>query len=629
MNKSKIRKLEEKITYHKSLYYQGKPEISDEEYDKIEMDLRDLDPLNPVLALIGSPVDEGSEKIQHQKKMLSLEKTYDPNEINSYLEKGSLVSVFKIDGSSCSLVYENGHLKLGKTRGDGEQGENITYKIAYISDVPKKIEEMNNLEIRGEIYCKESSLHDLAIEMEALGLEKPTSQRNIVAGLLGRKEHVNLSRHLSFQAFDLIGLKFQSEEDKLKKISSLGFSVPEWSLHKTEKSIIERIEEAKQFMTNGDYLIDGLVFVINDISTQEELGETSHHPRYKKAFKFAGETKTTEIREITWQVSRNGILTPVAEIEPTELSGAMINRVTLHNFGIVSDFNLKPGDAIEIIRSGEVIPKFLSVKKSANGKASYPEKCPSCGKKILQAQIRLLCTNKDCPAQKIEKILHWIKQVNIEDLSEKRLQEMMSQGLVNSIADLYRLSVEDLLKLDKTKEKMAQKLFLNIQKSLKMNLVTFVSGIGLEGVSKTKAEKLISAGYKTIADIQKLDVNKIISIEGFAEKSAEDIVASLDEKRELINELLKVGVVINEAEKNLSTKLQDLKICITGTLSVPRAEIEKLIKLHGGHVVSSVSKNTNLLITNDTDPTSTKYKKALDLGIDVISEEAFLNRVGV
>lgn len=628
MSAKRIRELESEITRHKALYYQGQAEISDEAYDKLEAQLKKLDPNNPVLSMIGSPIDDRVEKVSHQRKMLSLEKTYDPADLAKFLEQGDLVSIFKIDGSSCSLLYESGHLVMAKTRGDGSQGENITKKAVYINDIPKTLKTPLTIEVRGEIYCRTTGFHNIAEDMVTQKLEKPTSQRNVVAGLLGRKEHITLSRHLSFQAFDVLGAQVKTEEEKLELLVKEGFDVPEWEKHTTAKSLDKRIEQAKTFMGDGDYLIDGLVFVLNDLRLHEELGETSHHPRYKLAFKFQGSTKVARIDEITWQVSRNGVLTPVAEIEPTELSGATINRVTLHNFGVVKDFSLKPGDEIEIVRSGEVIPKFLSVAKSTEGKLAVPKKCPSCQGPVEAEDIRLFCLNDLCPGKQLEKILHWIRQANIEDLSEKRLQEMISKELVKDIPDLYTLKVEDLLTLDKVKEKMAGKLFENIQKTKTLDLVIFLAALGVDGISTTKAEKIVANGHNTVEKILALDVVTLSSIDGFAEKSATDIVQSIQTKKKLIKALEKAGVEITAPDVVSGGVLEGKKFCITGTLSAPRGDFEKLIKKNGGIMVGSVSKNTDYLLTNDTDPTSSKYKKAMEVGTRVITEDEFRKLIG-
>lgn len=628
--KDLIGRLEREITHNKALYYQGTPIISDEEYDRLESQLKKIDPDNPVLKMVGSSVDESVDKIRHQRKMLSLEKTYQPGDVEAFLKKGELLSVFKIDGVSCSLVYQDGHLVIAKTRGDGSIGENITAKAIFIPEIPKHVASKESFEIRGEIFCTSTGFHKITKDMLELGLERPTNPRNIVAGVVGRKESIMLARHFSFRAFDIIRdvETCKTEAEKLSAISHMGLPVIESEVHTEMGSVVDRIEEARSFMQEGDYQIDGLVFVLNDLRQHEELGETSHHPRYKLAFKFQGDTKKVKIEAISWQVSRNGVLTPVANIEATELSGANITRVTLHNMGVVADYNLKPGDEIEIVRSGEVIPKFLSVAHTTPGEASIPKNCPCCGSILGREEIWLICNNEKCPDRKIEEILHWIRQSKIEDLSDKRLREMMAQGLVTEIPDLYRVTTDELLSLDKVKDKLAEKIFGNIQKTKKMDLVTFLSALGIDGVSTTKARKIIAHGHNTLDKLVELNAETLASIDGFAEKSANDIVQSIHSKKSLIGGLKKCGVVILAPLAIKNGPLTGKKICITGTMSVPRGELEKIIQSRGGIVVASVSKNTDFLLTNDTSPQSSKYKKAQEIGTQVISEEEFIKLAG-
>jgi DNA ligase (NAD+) len=628
MKNNRIQELEKQILHHKERYYQGHAEISDEAYDKLESELKKLDPKNPVLNLVGFKQSESTNKVEHQKKMLSLDKTYEEKDLLRWVGKEEVISVFKIDGSSCSLVYENGHLVVAKTRGDGQMGENITKKAVFIPDIPKYVPGNKSFEVRGEVYCVEKSFFTLTQEMTTMGLEAPTSQRNIVAGLLGRKENIQLCRHLNFQAFDIISEeKFDKEHQKLEWLKEHGFVTPDFIHHKNSKAIDSRISEAKEFMGSGDYLIDGLVFIYDDLKLHGELGETSHHPRYKIAFKFAGETKVAKINEIEWGVSRNGRLTPVANIEPTELSGAMIGRVTLHNFGMVKNFELKAGDKIEIIRSGEVIPKFLGVVERAKGKFTYPEKCPSCDSELKIDDIWLYCDNELCPTKIKEEILNYIHKAGIDDVSDKRLDEMIVKGLVVGIPDLYRMKHEDFLLLDKVKDKLATKMFENIEKTKSQTLSQFISAIGVEGVSVAKSEKIIAQGYNTLEKFQSLTVEKMFEIEGFAEKSSKSILESLAKKKNLIAELVSVGVKVKADEVVTGEgPLTGMKFCITGELSMPRPQIEKMIKMNGG-VIAGVSKNLSYLVTNEEESSSSKFVKAKDLGIPIINETKLLKLI--
>ncbi len=628
--KSHVKELEEKIIKHKNLYYQGKPEISDFEYDQIEEELRKLDPKNDVLNLVGSEVFS-TNKIEHNQKMLSLAKTYKLEELEKWRDKKPVVSTFKIDGSSCSVIFRKGFLKIAKTRGDGRFGENITNKILFMSHVPKSLPKDIDCEIRGEVYCTEENFYKLTVEMERAGFEKPSSQRNIVAGLLGRKENIDLSRYLSFQAFELLTdeIEIKTEEDKFKLLIELGFETPEYNINKSMSDLECRLEEAKQFMSEGNYLIDGLVFTYNDILLHDKLGETAHHPRYKMAFKFQGETKTTKIKSISWQVSRNGILTPVGNVETVELSGAKVNRVTLHNYGMVEIHKLKAGDVIEIVRSGEVIPKFLEVKERSENEFKIPENCPSCEQKLFVEDIRLVCKNPQCPDKVKYEILNFIQKIGIDDLSSKRLEEMIKMGFVHDIPSLYLLTKEQLLSMDKVKDKLADKLLASIEKSKGADLVTFLSALGISGGAYNKCEKIVSYGYNTIEKVLDLKREQLELVESFAEKSATDFVNSLATKQKIIEKLVSYGFEFSTPLASaVDSNISGLKFCITGTLSMKRSELQKIVKTNGGIVQSSVSKETDYLITNDIESSSSKFKKAKHLNIPIINEDAFFALIG-
>ena len=621
---SRIQSLEQKIINNKALYYQGRPEISDAAYDELEKELKALDPNNPTLFIVGT-TSSASDKVKHDKKMLSLEKTYIVEDLITWKGNEDVISTMKLDGISCSIVYEDGQLTLAKTRGDGTFGENITKKVMWVSNVPKLITEKNKVEIRGELFCDEKSFFDLSTEMSSIGLEKPTSQRNIVAGLMGRKDNLELCRYIKFMAFDYISDdRFETENQKFEILTKLEFLIPEVEVHKSKESIQNVILKAREFMSEGDYQIDGVVFTLNKMALHEEMGETSHHPRYKMAFKFQGESKNTILREILWSVSRNGILTPVGDIEPVELSGAMISRVTLHNYGMVAANNLKSGDLIEIIRSGEVIPKFLSVVTPSNNKFVIPNRCPSCDSKVEIVDIRLFCMNENCSGKNKEIILNFIQKIGIDDLSGKRLDELINAKLVKTIPDLYRLNAADLMKIDKVKDKLSNKLIESIQKTKNVDLITFLAALGISGGAFNKCEKVVRAGFDSITKIKELSIEQLLKVESFADKSATDFLSSLSEKIDMIDELIELGFEFS-VEETRETSITGKKICITGALSEKRPVIEDMIRAGGGIIVSSVSKNTDILITNETDPTSSKFKKALELKIKIITEAELLS----
>jgi len=339
---------------------------------------------------------------------------------------------------------------------------------------------------------------------------------------------------------------------------------------------------------------------------------------------FKGESKVARLTSIEWSVSRNGNLTPVAHIGPIELSGAVISRVTLHNYGIVKRFNLKKDDQIEIIRSGEVIPKFLSVTKSSDNDLILPEECPSCNQKVKIKEIRLVCENLDCPSRIKESILNFIKKIGIDDISSKRLDEFIKAGLVKCIADIYRITHTELLTLNKVKEKLALKLLSSINETKTTNLITFLSALGITGGAYNTCEKVVMSGHNTIEKILKLTKEDLLKIDGFAEKLSEDFTSSLNDKENIINELINVGFIFETAGKT-DSKLSGKTLCITGTLSQKRPVIEAKIRQEGGSVVSSVTKKTSYLLCNDPTSNSSKVKKAIELGIPVISESELLD----
>lgn len=626
----KIKELELKIIKHKSLYYQGKPEISDFEYDEIEEQLKKLDPDSYVLSMVGTTVFS-EDKIEHNKKMLSLNKTYKADELIKWQEGRVILSTFKIDGSSCSIIYKNGIFDLAKTRGDGRFGENISRKVLCIEHIPTKIETTSaEVEVRGEVYCTEENFIKLSEEMEMLGLEKPTSQRNIVAGLLGRKENITLSRFLSFQAFELIEetRSYETEKEKFNRLQKMGFDTPEIYLNESKEDIDRNIDEAKVFMADGNYLIDGIVFSYNDLKLHDTLGETAHHPRYKMAFKFQGETKVTKIESISWQVSRNGYLTPVANVVPVELSGAKVSRVTLHNYGMVKQFELKKDDEIEIVRSGEVIPKFLEVKKSSSNEFKVPEFCPSCNQKVEKQDIRLVCVNDFCPDKLKDGILNFIQKIGIDDLSSKRLEELIKAGLIKDISSLYEIKVDDLLKLEKVKDKLANKIVNNIEKSKHTDLITFLASLGINGGAYNKCEKVVKSGVDTIEKMMTLTIPMLMNIDSFAEKSATEFITSFHSKKDLVQKLLTFDFVFKDINKSEDSKITGKKFCITGTLSMKRSELQKIVKDNGGIVQSAVTSATDYLLTNDTESSSSKFKKAQTLDIAIISETVFFELIG-
>lgn len=626
------------LVKHKKAYYSGSPLISDYDYDHIEELLRAQNPDHPFFTMVGSDaLDEKTAKAEHNPPMLSLDKTYSLPDLLDWMGDRKAVGTYKIDGNSLSLIYEQNELTIAKTRGNGKFGEDVTAKVRWVGDCPKKtkhnlstqVQETlrpTNFEVRGELFCRMDAFAQLSKEMKQLGLEIPTSPRNIIAGVLGRKQHIDLARYFSFYAFDLIpkdeGVGFASETEKYRCLNDLGFKTPPLSELASAKEVESFLATVLSFIDEEQYLVDGAVLTFDDNSLHEEMGNTAHHPKYRIAFKWQGETAQAKIKKIIWNPSRLGIVTPVAVIEPVYLSEARITNVTLHNASYVLNYELKAGDTIEIVRSGEVIPKFLQVVEKSEGSAALPENCPNCHTKLIFDEVRLICNNGSCPSKIIGKILNWIRWVEIDDLSEKRLAPLIELGHVQTISDLYRLTEEMLLQVPLVKEKMAKKLLAAIEKSKQVSLPRFLCGLGIQGMGISNWELLLR-NYPSLQEVLTVGVQDIANIKGFAEKTAQAVVQGLEENRELIAALHEIGVDPRWQQSSSAQKYEGQTFVITGSFRRSRTEMTQMLKKAGAKVSSSVSKNTMALVISDIDSTSSKAKKAKELNIPLWSEEDF------
>lgn len=649
----RIRRLVDQIYRHKRLYYSGKPEISDTEYDQLEDELKSLHPSHPVLEAVGIEIGSSLPKVQHTRPMLSLQKTYDKEELLSWRKDRPVLATWKIDGNSLSLIYRSGNFVQAKTRGNGRLGEDVTPKARWVSDIlgrvalPDGFAPDAELEVRGEIVCMADDFRQLCQEMVARGLPEPSHPRNTVAGLLGRKEHADLARYFCFLAFEVFAdgpdkgaSVFATERAKRAWLAEQGFSLPPSAFCNDDQSLMKFIDETLEKSGLSPYAIDGLVFTLDEVELHASLGETSHHPRYKISFKWQGDKAVAQVKEIHWKTSRHGVVTPVARIEPVELSGARISNVTLHNASTVRQHQLQAGVSIEIIRSGEVIPKFLQVVQRGPVEAEacldqvpMPDVCPSCGHPLEDDGVRLLCPNTErCPAQQHGMVLQWIRAVEIEHLSEKRLTQWMEAEVVQSIPDLYLLTKEQLLELPLIKEKMAEKLLANIAASKEPELASFLLGLGIRGIGRTGWRALV-AHAKSLEEVLALTVDEVTSLEGFAELTAKQVVEGLQNRLDLVKELQAVGVqpkpahstadeAADEAERGGEPRpLAGASLVLTGSLSRPRPAWVVDIEKAGGQVVGSVSKRTTAVVTDDPDSSSSKAKKARSLGVPFWSEE--------
>jgi DNA ligase (NAD+) len=617
------------ILYHKKMYYQGTPVISDREYDLLEEALRREDPNHPVLMMVGSEPEGENPKVPHDLPMLSLNKTYKIKTLLTWQKRRPILGAYKIDGNSLSLIYQGGQLVQAKTRGNGFLGEDVTGKIRWVSGVPQRIRENTlTVEVRGELSCSGTSFQELALEMARRNLPPPSNPRNIVAGILGRKRFMDLAAYFNFFAFDvhLSPSLFQTEGDKILWLKEEGFQVPPWKHLETKSEVEEFIQRAQ---THGeDYGVDGAVFTLWDTALHKELGHTAHHPRYRLSYKWQGEKAWTQLVTILWSTSRLGTVTPVALVKPVSLGGASIRAVTLHNAIFFSQLGLFPGASIEIIRAGEVIPKFLRLDPESHPQGSeelfrLPGVCPACETVLVLEEVHLRCPNKEnCQAQEMGAILHWVKSVGVDDLSDKRLLMLKKAGFLTQAADIYKLTPGDFLTLPSTKEKLAERLFQNIQKTKTLDLTLFLSALGIPGGGKETWKK-ITAFYPTISEIQKVSSQELIKIKGIGSILADTLTLGLKEQAQNIEALLSSGIVL--LDKPLEA---EFLFVLTGTLSRPRKDIEALLKSKGFGLQSQVTKATHALVEGEGEGGSVKSKKAGALGIQIWTETEFYDFLG-
>ncbi len=651
-----IEHLASQILYHKRLYYKGKSILENEEYDILEAKLRELSPHHPVLSFVGYEVHQKKEKVHHQTPMLSLLKTYEPSELLQFLKKYECVAIDKFDGMALSLEYnDKGHLARASTRGNGQFGEDVTEQVYHIIEIPKTLKlpsELKNhrIEIRGEIYFPISEFEKYSDLFDSF--------RNAVPGTLGRKdinEAADILKTFLFCPFDILvyeeanieantnadvnSPKLLSSKDfanlvnipcryseKFKFIQTLGFYLHENFIFKldqselTENDLILILDNL--FSKARDHQIDGLVFRIEDEIVWESLGNTAHHPRGTFAFKRAGETAITEIIDIEQNVGRSGKVSFRAKLSPVFLSNAKISYATLHNAEYIEKGNYAVGARVKIIRSGEVIPAILERVDNVQNTYKLPTACV-CGSDLVRKGPELFCSLfGGCEYSDQESLVHFVAKIEMLGVSEKIVHRLRAAGLLNEPADLYKISVEDLLQIEGFGIKSAQNTVESIQSRKEVHLWQFLTALGLKGGGEVKCKE-IAQKFTTLEAIFALTEEDLSSEKGWAEKSAHDFVSSLHFKKHIIEHLLNFIILINDASASTidtSHVLYGKNICITGTLSKPRSEIKKTLEKLGAKIVSSVNNKTDYLLCNDVSRSS-KYKEAKNLNIPIITEK--------
>ena len=629
------------------------PTLEDDEYDALMRELRKIESEYPELLTEDSPSQRvgGSaqstfEKVTHAVQMGSLQDVFDVDEVREFVErvKADGAEEFtvepKIDGLSVSLVYENGILTRGATRGDGFVGEDITPNIKTIRTIPLKLPEaLPLIEVRGEVYMPKKSFAELCELQEKNGEPLPKNPRNAAAGSLRQKDSkITASRKLDIFCFNIQraeGKEFSTHSESLEYIEKLGFHVvPDVRVCKTADEIIARIGEIGEMRQGLPFDIDGAVIKVNDIALRSEIGSTSKVPKWAVAFKYPPEEKETTLREIEVNVGRTGALTPVAVFDPVLLAGTTVSRAVLHNQDQITEKDIRVGDRIIVRKAGDIIPEVVrSVAHAENSEPFYiPDICPVCGAKAVrdedEAVIR--CTNINCPAQLLRSIEHFASRgaMNIEGLGEAVVEQLVNADLVHNVADLYTLDIQSLTALERFGQKSAENLLENIEKSKKNEPDKLIFALGIRGIGQ-RAATLLCQKFGNMDAIMNATAEEIASIDGFGEILADSVYTAMREPHRiaLIERLRELGLNMDYADQKVSDKFAGLTFVLTGTLpTLKRDEAKAMIEKQGGKCSGSVSKKTSYVVAGEE--AGSKLTKANELGITVITEAQLLEMIG-
>lgn len=633
----RIKELTELLNKASDAYYNtGNTIMEDYEFDALLEELRSLEQETGFVMMaspthkVGYEVKSELQKVAHNHPMLSLAKTKDWNEFIIYFGNKDVIGMLKMDGLTCSLRYIDGELISAETRGNGEIGEDIFHNIKTVKTVPQKIPYKDELIVDGEIICTYQDFEPFSTEYK--------NPRNFASGSIRVLDSNECAkRPLTFVAWNVIK-GFDNENSFLRKlvlIDELGFTVVPWT------SSFDW--DAKEFLVNKakklGYPIDGLVGRFDDIKYGESLGATSHHSNAAYAFKFGDETYETVLRDVEWNTTRTGIIAPVAVFDEVDLDGALTTRATLHNLSIIEQLELGIGDTITVYRSNMVIPK-IDDNLTRSNTLKIPTVCPCCGHptevKYTDNSKVLMCTNPDCQAKKLARFTHFVsrKCMNIDGLSERTLEALISNNLIKNFRDIYHLNehLDKLYTIDGMGKKSVENLLNSIEKSRDVKLENFIAALGIPNVGLSAAKAISKKFNGDHYDfVQALSSGYDFSqIDDFGEITNKSLHDWWDSKDPMVACLpIEVNFITDEAQSS-SVNLNGKSFCITGSLThyANRDTLVKAIEDNGGKYVSSVSKKIDYLINNDKTSTSGKNKKAIDLNIPIISEEDFINMIG-
>ncbi len=660
--KKRIEWLRSEINRHNHLYYVlAKPQISDFEFDSMLKDLEALekkfpefsDPSSPAQR-VGNDTSEGFEQVTHRYPMLSLANTYSFSELEEFdirvrkvLPNGvEYVCELKYDGTAISISYLNGVLRRAVTRGDGSKGDDVTSNVKTIQSVPLRLSGSDfppDFEIRGEIFMP----HAIFDELNQIRIQKGeapfANPRNAAAGTLKLLDsRLVASRKLNCFLYFVLGnnLPFANHFQSLIKAREWGFNVP------TETKLCSSIDEVKDFISHWDsarkqlpFDTDGVVVKVNNYIHQNLLGFTAKTPRWAIAYKYKAEQVATQLLSIDFQVGRTGAVTPVANLNPIQLAGTTVKRASLHNSDQIELLNLHSGDTVWVEKGGEIIPKIVGVDQTMRdigvSKVQFISHCPECGSKLIrpEGEARHYCPNVyACPPQIKGRIVHFIgrKAMDIDGLGEETVELLFNSALVKDPADLYCLSYEQLLTLDRFAEKSATNAINSIAKSKDIPFHRLIFALGIRYVGETTAQKL-AMHFGTINALRNARFDELVEVEEVGERIAQSIVDFFKNpiNIEFVEKLEKYGVKTSEGKslELVSTKLKGYNVVISGTFfRISRDEAKRLVELNGGKVLSAVSGSTTLVVAGENMGPS-KLEKATKMGIRIISEDEFLSMI--
>jgi DNA ligase (NAD+) len=620
----RIQELAELVRYHADLYYnQGKPELSDAEFDALLDEMKKLDPENACLAEIGANPTYG-KKVKHATLMGSLDKAKTWAEVQKwYGEVGQgkrLIGAPKIDGLAVKLVYSKGKLVQAATRGDGMEGQDVTANANYMKSIPKDLGNDFSGELRGEVYMKKSV-------WEKLG--EGANPRNAAAGALMQKDaKVTGERNLDFYCYDAIFADpskkmFGTESAKLAFITSLtGIMAVPFETYGIMAPVLQAtlVEWENTKRQRLDYEIDGYVLSIDDLAIQDEAGWSGKCPKGKVAFKFKPEQMPAEIVRVEWFVGRLGKITPVAVITPTRLAGTTVENVTLHNLANVKALDLHLGDKVLVEKCGDVIPglvRVLEKTKATSPEDVVPDRCPTCkGPVVVDKQgVNLWCENPACPAKRIRQVLHYLESLNILGIGEGIAEKLCQSGMVTKLADLYFLDQTKLVPV-LGGARIAEKTYLAVMEKNEIELAAFLDALGIDGLGTTTG-KQFAKHFKTLDAVRAATTDEFTALEGIGLATAQKIVEGLALMRLEINELLK-AIEVKEVVVRTGA-LSGMSFCLTGAMSRLRSAIEKDIEAAGGEI-KSCGRGLGFLVQADANSTSSKSEKAKRMGVKIISE---------